>query len=111
VFKTLDEFYISDKLEPGKIYRFMHLFNFKDNEFLSKEHDPGLRAKIIHWLPANAKHIHAEVLMPDNSIKKGIVEPSANKLKLDSVCQMERFAFLRLENRKNSRLFFVYAHR
>ena len=111
VFKTLDEFYISDKLEPGRVYRLMHLFNFKDNEFLSKEHDPGLGAKIIHWLPAHAKHFHAEVLMPDNSIKKGIVEPAANKLKIDSVCQMERFAFLRLESRKKGRLFFVYAHR
>src|SRR3989344_3140958 len=49
-FSTIDEFYIQDDLKKEQTYRFMHLFNFKDNKFISKELDRNLNAKLIHLI-------------------------------------------------------------
>ncbi|MFH1210823.1 MAG: glutamate--tRNA ligase [archaeon] len=110
-FKTASKFYIQDKIEQGKVYRFMHLFNFKNNEFLSKEHDPKLNATIIHWLPANKDLVKIGVMMPDKQIKKGLAEKDAKKIKVGAVVQFERFAFCRLDKKEKDKLTFWYTHR
>ena len=109
-FKTGEEFYIDDDLKPRQVYRLMHLFNFKDGEFLSKEHNPELKAKIIHWLPVEKDLVNVEVLMPDKSIVKGLAENSVKKLKTGEVCQFERKFFARLDKKEKTKFKFWYTH-
>jgi len=107
-FKTSDEFYVQDKLEKDKMYRFMHLFNFANNKFISKDLDEKLKAKLIHWLPAEG-NIKVEVLMDDGKIKKGLAESGVKKLKAGDVVQFERNFFCCLQNKEN--FVFWYLHR
>ena len=109
-FKTGDEFYIKDKLEKNKIYRLMHLFNFKNNEFLSRELDQKLNAKLIHWLPLSKELVDVEIVMPDKTIVKGLTERDAKKIKVNEVVQFVRFGFLRLDSKNKNKLTFWYSH-
>lgn len=109
-FKVSDSFYISDKLEKDKIYRFMHLFNFRNKQFLSLEYRPDLKAKMIHWLPVQKNLVKIEIVMPDAEIKKGLAEPTIKDLKENEVCQFERTAFCRLD-KKGKKFTFYYCHK
>src|SRR3989338_6387934 len=109
--KTTDEFYIQDNLEKDQIYRFMHLFNFKNLEFISQDLDPRLDAKMIHWLPAARDLVNIEVMMPDASVKKGLGEPLLKDVKINEVVQFERFAFCRLDKKEKNKLIFYFTHR
>ena len=109
-FNTGEEFYIDEDLKPRQVYRLMHLFNFRDGEFLSKEHDPKLKAKIIHWLPAEDL-INVEVLMPDKSVVKGLAEKDVKKLKVGDICQFERKFFARLDEKEKTKLKFWFSHK
>ena len=111
ILKTSDEFYIEDNLEKDKNYRFMHLFNFKSNEFISQELDQGLNAKLIHWLPVSKDLVNVEILMPSGDLIKGLGESSLKKLKVNNVIQFERHAFCRLDKREKDKLVFWYTHR
>ena len=111
LFKTSTKFYVQDKLEKNKIYRFMHLFNFKNKQFLSIELDPKLNAKLIHWLPASKDLVKVEIMMPDASIKQGLAEPAVRNLEVDSIIQFERFGFCRLDKKLKHRLVFWFAHK
>ena len=95
--KTNDEFYIEDKLEKNKVYRLMHLFNFKNNKFISEDMDESLNAKMIHWLPAGKELVKTEIVMPDTKIIKGLAEPGIKDVKANDVVQFERFGFCRLD--------------
>ena len=108
--KTHNEFYIQDDLDKDRIYRFMHLFNFKNKEFISKDVDSRLSAKMIHWLPVSKDLVNIEVIMPDAKIKKGLGEPLLNKLKVNDICQFERFGFVRLDRKEKDKLIFYYTH-
>ena len=110
-FSTTDEFYVQDNLKKGQTYRFMHLFNFKDNKFISKELDRNLDAKLIHWVPANDKFVHVEIVMDDGSRLSGIAESSVRNLKVDDMIQFERFAFCRLDQKSKDKLVFYFAHK
>ena len=105
-FKTHEDFYIQDKLEKGNVYRFMHLFNFSDGKFISKELDEKLKAKLIHWLPVE-DNIKVEVIMDDGEIKKGLAENGIKKLKVNQVIQFERNYFCCYQGDNK----FWYAHR
>ena len=109
-FKTEDEFYISDDIKKNTVYRFMHLFNFKDNKYLSTELDKSLNAKLIHWIPANDNFVNVEIVMVDNSRINGIAESSVRNLKVDDIIQFERQFFCRLDNKSNDKIVFSYAH-
>ena len=111
ILKTSTEFYIQDKLEKNKNYRFMHLFNFKNNRFISKELDQSLDAKLIHWLPVSKDLIKVEIVMPDSTIKKGLAEKGVSKLKTDEIIQFERFAFCRLDKKEKNKLIFYFTHK
>ncbi len=50
--------------------------------------------RIVHWAPADS--IEAEVLMTDGTTRKGLAEPSLAGA-LGKVVQLERFAFVRVE--------------
>ena len=107
--KTSGEFFIQDKIEADKVYRLMHLLNFKKNSFLGKDYDKELHAKIIHWVDAK-ENIKVEVLMDDGSVKKGVCEKNIEILKEGEVCQFERLFFAKLEKKDNNYRF-VYLHK
>lgn len=111
ILKTNDEFYIGDKIEKNKAYRFMHLFNFKNNEFISEEIDESLNAKLIHWLPVSKELIKTEILMDDGKTIKGLAEPDLKKIKVNDIIQFERFAFCRLDKIENNKYHFWFTHK
>lgn len=113
-FRTLrssKEFYISDELKPAALYRFISLFTFKDNIFISKKYSKKDNPKLIHWLPTSKNIVNTEVIMPDNSKITGFAEPSIKKLKLGEVIQFQRFGFVRLDKKIKNKFFFYFAHR
>jgi glutamyl-tRNA synthetase len=107
--KTNGKFYVSEDIKKSKTYRFMHLYNFKNEKFLGKEMDVKLKAKLIHWLPQDGV-LDAEVFMPDGKTKKGVIEKTASKIKVDEMIQLERFGFVRLDKKEKNKLYFWYAH-
>ena len=108
-FSCKQDFYVQDKLEKDKLYRFMHLFNFKNNLYLGKKLDK--EAKLIHWLPVSKDLINVEVLMDDGSVRKGFGEAGLDKVKVGEIVQAERNFFMILEKKEKNKLFFVYSHR
>lgn len=104
-FKTNGEFYISDKLDKGKMYRLMHLYNFIDKKFISE--DLVKESFALHWLPVSKDLIDIKVMMLNGSIVKGVAEPLVSKMKIGEVCQFERFGFV-CKVKKN---LFFYGHR
>ncbi|MEK6932403.1 MAG: glutamate--tRNA ligase [Nanoarchaeota archaeon] len=111
IFNVNDEFYVQDKIEKNKIYRFMHLFNFKNNKFISKEYDKDIDAQMIHWLPVSKDLINIEVVMDDGKIIKGIGEKDLNKVKLNEVIQFERNFFAKLDKNEKNKLIFYFTHK
>ena len=88
----------------------MHLFNFKDNKFISGKHDEKLNAKMIHWLPID-NLVNVEILMPDGYTIKGLAEESVGYLNIGDIIQFTRFCFCRLDNKKDGKnLIFWYTH-
>lgn len=111
VLHTKDEFYVADELKNGQVYRFIHLFNFKDSRFISAEHDASLNAKLIHWLPANEDNAEVEIVMDDGSIRKGLAEKGVKHLKSDDEVQFERFGFCRFDRKEAGKYVFWLTHK
>ncbi|MGB9708260.1 MAG: glutamate--tRNA ligase [Candidatus Pacearchaeota archaeon] len=118
-FDTFEDFYIQkrdyEEIEKNrkKNYRFMHLFNFVKSdyfEFISKEYDEKLAAKLIHWLPCIKELVKTEVVMPDGTIVEGLAEPMVRELKIDDICQFERFGFVRCDSKTKDKMVFWFAH-
>lgn len=65
-------------------------------------------AKAVQWVGPDA--VNAELLMPDGSVTKGLVEPSFLKENGDSV-QLERIGFARVEKKDPNKVSFVFSHR
>lgn len=120
-FKTHKEFYITKEdfgnLKQGKLYRLMDCLNFikKDKQLIfdSLEYKKyrGKGSGIFHWLPADAKNLNVEIMMPDAKLVKGIVEENIKKLKVDDVCQLERFGFCRLDAKEKNKIVFWFSHK
>jgi glutamyl-tRNA synthetase len=107
---TEGKFYIEDKLEKGKAYRFMHLYNIKDNTFHSLELQPDLNARLIHWLPVSKDLVKVKIVMPDNSIKSGLAEHTIKQVRIDQVIQFERKCFCRLDSIEKDTYVFYFTH-
>ena len=65
---------------------------------------------IVQWVPVEGS-IPAEVVMPDATISKGFVEPSASNLKVDDIVQFERFGFARVDMVSDTKIRFYFAHK
>jgi glutamyl-tRNA synthetase len=111
IFNTNDKFYVQDNLEKNKNYRFMHLFNFKDNKFISRGLNKDLDAKMIHWLPVSKDLVNVEVLMDDGKFVKGLGEKDLKKVKVNEVVQFERNFFARLDKKEKNKLVFWFTHK
>ena len=109
-FSTAGKFYIEDELEKGKVYRFMHLFNFKDKNFHSIELQPKLNAKLIHWLPVSSDLVNVNVIMPDTSVKKGCAEHAITNAQPGEVVQFERKFFCKFDRKEGNISIFYYTH-
>ncbi len=110
VFETNGNFYVGDRLKKNKMYRLINLFNFKDLEFVSREHDASLHAALIHWLPVKGGNINVEVFMPDGKVTKGLGEKDLMKLKEGTIVQFVRFGFCRLDKKEKDKLIFWFTH-
>ncbi len=120
-FGTKNVFYIAkkdfDELKEKKIYRLMDCLNFvrkgKSFEFHSEEYEifKEKGEKIMHWVPEETGNFDVDVLMPDASLISGIGEKNLVKLKEGEVCQLERFGFCRLNEKKGDKLVFWFGHK
>jgi glutamyl-tRNA synthetase len=108
--KTYKNFYISDEIEENKIYRFMHLFNFKNGVFVSEKTDPKLKAKPIHWLPLSSELKKTNILMNDGSSITGLCESSVENLEVGEIVQFVRNFFVKLE-KKGDVYKFIYCQK
>ncbi len=97
----------ADAAEPGKMLRFMELFNVKIEKvdtgwveaiFTSEGYEDArkAKAKLIHWIRVGAE-VPCRVVMPDASVNEGVAESACKKLKPDDVIQFERFGFVRVD--------------
>jgi glutamyl-tRNA synthetase len=110
-FKTWKKFFVAkedlESIKEGEEVRLMNCLTFRKEKdkfvFVTKDYSKGL--KTIHWLP---KGLDAEVLMPDNNLKEGLIEDGAKDLEEDSIVQLERFGFCRLDNKKKLRFWFAH---
>ena len=86
---------------------------FKDGRInfhsASLEEARKYNAQIVQWVPATSS-IDVELVMPDNSILKGLAEPSIEELNINDVVQLERVGFARLDEIKPKRKFY-FAHK
>ncbi len=106
-----------ERFAENDFIRLMDCLNFRFSrgrfEFVSVDY-ADFKEKggmIIHWLPAGKTVIHAEVLMPDNKLVKGVCESNVSLLSVGDVVQLERFGFCRLDKIENGKYVFWYAHR
>ena len=63
---------------------------------------------IFHWLSGGK--VDVEVLMPDNTVRKGYGEETMDLLEVGDVVQLERFGFCRLDRKDGKKLYFWFAH-
>jgi glutamyl-tRNA synthetase len=104
------------KTGDNRILRLMDAINVCFNEgktfYKGKELEDARKSKamIVQWVPVNGA-IHAEVVMPDNTVTTGFIEPSASNLKVDDVVQLERFGFARLDEVIDKKMRFYFAHK
>ena len=95
-----NEFYVQDNLQRDRLYRFMHLFNFLNNTFVSDKLVKD--AKLIHWVPSSG-NVKVEVLMDDNTKLKGYGEESLKKVNIGETVQFERNFFCILEEKSKDK--------
>lgn len=106
-----------ERFAENDFIRLMDCLNFKFSrgkaEFVSLKYEDfkAKGNKIIHWLPADKTVVRAEVLMPDNTLVKGLCESNVKSLNVDDVVQLERFGFCRLDRIENGKYVFWYAHK
>ena len=118
-FSSKGKFFIEkgdfDRLEEGKVHRLMDCLNFekKGKEFVFHSLDyesyrnSGKKGLIMHFVSDD--FVDCEVLLDTGSLVKCYAEPGIKKVKKDEVIQAERFAFVKLDDAKKLR--FWYLHR
>jgi len=115
IFYITKQDYEKIKKEKGN-WRLIHLLNFDSKlNFLSVPVDEKLKARLIHWLPAdkeeNKKLVKVEILMPEGNIIRGLGEENIKNLKIGEVIQFERFGFVKLDNKEKNKFVFLFAHK
>lgn len=107
---------VKDDIKENRVLRLMDAANITFENEKAIYHSTSFEdareegAQIIHWIPAS-DNIEAEVVMPDASIIKGLAEPSCKNLKVGDIVQLERFGFARLDEIKDDKLIFYFAHK
>ncbi|MDP3916706.1 MAG: glutamate--tRNA ligase [Nanoarchaeota archaeon] len=112
-FKKSHKFYVEKIDNPlkGKPCRLMHLCNFLDGKFISKDPDSNLKAKTIHWLPSSEEPVKVKVKMPHGKDIEAIGEHFLSNLKEGDIVQFERKFFARYDGINNNIYIFYQTHR
>lgn len=106
IFHTSNAFVLDTEdvnaFKKGQLIRLMDCLNFEvqdSYEFKSLSYDDYKvnGAAIIHWLPKD-ETIPVTVLMPDNTSIEGLGEVRLKDLNTDTVIQLERFGFCRVDS-------------
>lgn len=120
-FRTHDRFYLAasdvEMFKDGELYRLMDCLNFRkkgkkyffDSLDYEKYKEEGKR--IMHWLPVQTDLVEVDVLMDDNSLRKGLGEPMIKTIAVDQVVQLERFGFCRLDDDAADKKVFWWTHK
>lgn len=103
------------KSNHGKVLRLMDAVNiFIGDEvtYHSSELEDARRegARIVHWVPAEINY-PVDLVMPDATTLNGFIEPSAIKIRVDDIVQLERVGFARLDSVRCEKLTFYYTHK
>lgn len=107
---------VKDDIKENRVLRLMDAANITFENEKAIYHSTSFEdareacAQIIHWIPAS-DNIEAEVVMPDASIIKGLAEPSCKNLNVGDIVQLERYGFVRLDEIKDDKLIFYFAHK
>jgi len=119
-FNTKDEFYIDEAdfnlIKDNELIRLMDCLNFTKTknqyEFHSLKYEKYKESgkSIIHWL-AKEDLLNIEILMDDNTVKKGLGERDLLDLKVGDTIQFERFGFCRLDSKVGNKLRFWFGHK
>lgn len=110
----------TNTLQPGKIIRFIELFNIKITTktacsiaatYESESYDDvrKTKAQLIQWIPKGTE-FPCQVVMPDASVTEGFCEAECKKLKPDATIQFERFGFVHITE-VGDKLVAYYAHK
>ncbi len=92
----------------SKIVRLIGLYNIRldrNSQFLGKQMLPYPK---IHWAPQN--HVNMKILMPDNSLARGVAEKNLTNLKRGERIQLQRFGFVYLDVVKKDYVYGYYIH-
>jgi glutamyl-tRNA synthetase len=99
----------------SKVLRLMDAVNivFKDGKTIfhssSLEEARRSNAQIVQWVPVTSSP-DVELVMHDNTILKGLAEPSIEELNPNDVVQLERVGFARLDEIQ-PKIRFYFAHK
>jgi len=110
-----------ETLKSRKLVRLMDLFNISISEIgqkgvLAEFHsEPYSIAKeldmpLLHWLPESG-NLRVRVVMPTAEVVEGFAEKALMNEDVDSIIQMERFGFGRVDSKMNGDISICYAHR
>lgn len=69
-----------------------------------------VKAKIIQWVPT-IDNVNVKIVMDDASAKIGVGEDTLRDLEVGDIVQFERVGFARLDEIKDDKLVFYYAHK
>lgn len=121
IFKITEKFIITrtdyKELKDNKLYRLMDNLNFRKKGKKFSFDSLGYNTfkeqgnKIMHWLPKDKELVNVEVLMPDGKIITGKGEGLLKDLKVGAIVQLERFGFCRLDEKKENKIVFWFAHK
>jgi len=92
----------------NKIVRLIGLYNIRldrNAQFLGKQMLPYPK---IQWVPQ--KYVDMKILMPDNTIVRGIGEDNITKLKKGERIQLQRFGFVYLDVVRKDYVYGYYIH-
>lgn len=106
-----------EKLEEGKIHRLMDYCNFKVQKgkylFVSELYEEFKKSEqrgvIIHWLPQTTLP-EVQVELGDGTIAQGLGEDALRTLKKDTIIQLERRYYARIDKIAKNEIYLRYLH-
>jgi glutamyl-tRNA synthetase len=88
--------------------RLLHLCNIQLGKTIRVTSYENKKIPKIHWV---SDGVNAEVLMPDGTQIKGIVEKAATSLKVGTTIQFERVGFATFQGTQSGKTVFWFAHK
>jgi len=127
LFFTNNNFYIPKKdfenTKEGEVIRLIDCMTIKkikdkEFEFIKNKYEKNDTTKLIQWLPVGddekelgTKLIDTKIIMPDNSIIKGLSERTIKKLATGTIIQFQRLGFCKLDQTIGETKVFCFGHK